>query len=200
MKPRGFQDQNAGLDPSWLVAAEGSKKINRHCQIFCPLRPIWALISSIIYYMVKAHRKREWRVKYITNITPNWSPAFTFMCLLPDEGKRGTRQPKNRPRVFNRLSHSNCGNQHITCIWSWTILILVGDIINPSFLTFQWLSKVLEPRLDSFPMLNGRISARFPHLECYLPSPDVSRVGLYKRQNLRPKNLPPFLSPFLDMK
>jgi hypothetical protein len=101
------------------------EKKNGHRQFFCPLRPIWALIIMRVQlyttWYSKAHRKREWRVKYITNITPNWSPAFTFMCLLPDKGERGTRQPKNRPRVFDRLSHSNCGNQHITCVWSWTI-------------------------------------------------------------------------------
>ena len=38
--PRGCRDQNAGPDPGWLVAAWGSKKIIRHCQKNCPLRPI----------------------------------------------------------------------------------------------------------------------------------------------------------------
>ena len=36
---RGFQDQNARLDPSWLVAAEGSKKKNI-INFFFSLRPI----------------------------------------------------------------------------------------------------------------------------------------------------------------
>jgi hypothetical protein len=31
---RGFQDQNAGPDPSWLVAAGGSKKKNWTSSIF----------------------------------------------------------------------------------------------------------------------------------------------------------------------
>jgi len=67
----------------WLPP-EAWKK-NRHRQIFCPLRPIWALIIMQVQlyttWYSKAHRKREWRVKYITNITPNWSPCG--LCLRP---------------------------------------------------------------------------------------------------------------------
>ena len=122
---KGVPGSECRTRPRLVGCRQRLEKKNRHRQIFCPLRPIWALIIMWVQlyttWYSKAHRKREWRVKYITNITPNWSPAFTFMCLLPDKGERGTWQPKNRPRVFDRLSHSNCGNQHITCVWSWTI-------------------------------------------------------------------------------
>jgi len=207
---KGVPGSECRTRPRLVGCRQRLEKKNRHRQIFCPLRPIWALIIMRVQlyttWYSKAHRKREWRVKYITNITPNWSPCG--LCLRPaplcvfylTKGKGARGSPKIDqgcsigcpiPIVAISTSRASEVGQSV---------ILVGDIINPSFLTFQWLSKVLEPRLDSFPMPNGRISARFPHLECYLPSPDVSRVGLYKRQNLRPKNLPPFLSPFLDMK
>ena len=80
LDPRGFRDQNAGPDPGWLVAAGGSKKKNGHHQFFCSLRPVWALmIMEFQLYTTqdsKGHKKCKSRVKFITNITPNWSTWF----------------------------------------------------------------------------------------------------------------------------
>src|SRR6267378_8402138 len=101
----------------------------------------------------------------------------------------GTKANRSRSRLVPNGQNNRTGPDFQTLRAS-EVGQSSSSSVTSSFLTFQWLSKVLEPRLDSFPMPNGRISARFPHLECYLPSPDVSRVGLYKRQNLRPKNLP----------
>ena len=43
-QPRGFRDQNAGLDPGWLVAARGSKKKKKGRHYFFHfVRPVWAL-------------------------------------------------------------------------------------------------------------------------------------------------------------
>ena len=78
------------------------KKNGRHQKI-CPLRPIWPLIIMQVQLYTtwdsRAHKKCEWRVKYIINITPNWSTWFVPLPSGSDNGSLSLSQPSLQPNV-----------------------------------------------------------------------------------------------------
>ena len=90
----------------WLPPEAWKKKMD--VIIFFALRPVWAPMTLEFQLYTtwdsKAHKKCESRVKFITNIAPNWSPGWKnlFVAYLDIHGRSKSQ------RAFININEVKC--------------------------------------------------------------------------------------------